>query len=174
MRFRETLALLSLVLLLCSCGRAEIKLPPPPEEPAVLVDSPTCVSCGSLLEPPQLQHLIEQSQLGDAQAAFLVSMHYSSADQPELRDRWLARAGGLGHPVAQYNKWFLLRKSAQCADRTEALGWLVKAAAQGQPDAVRELRPFQRLAKKCRAKPGGAGKVPPNNSFNPMPLRGTG
>jgi TPR repeat protein len=125
------------------------------------------------LEAEDLAHLVAQAQKGNAEAAFRVGLHYSSADQPETHQAWSRRAALLGHSVAQYNQWFWLRETSSCADRAEALMWLEKAAAQGYPEALRKLPDYRGSTVDCSAEPSVPGNVPPNSSFKPMPLRGT-
>ena len=150
------IGIVAVLLLLAACASQQIELPPPPEAPPVVIDDPTCVSCGSLLDEEQLAHLVDQGQQGNAQAAFRVGFHYSSADQPELHHKWSRQAALLGHPVAQYNEWFLLRQSSSCADRKEALEWLRKSAAQGDSDALRELPVYSGQLKNCGTEQGGS------------------
>ena len=147
-------------------------LPPPPAQPEMEVDNPTCVSCGWILEEPSLGKHLSQAKAGDATAAFRVSLHYLSLENQQEREYWLQRAAELGHPIALYTLWFNLRNSPVCADRLTALAWLEKAAAQGEPDAKSELDGFRKEAAICKSATG-ASRLRPNNSFKPNPLRGS-
>ena len=138
----------------------------------MIVDNPVCVSCGWLLEQSQLEHLMEQSRLGDAQSAFRVAMHFNSSERASLGVQWLRRAAYLGHPAAQYNLWFRLRESTSCVDKREALAWLERAAAQGASLAANELPRFRRIAQRCKAEGSGSARVASNSSSKPTPLRG--
>jgi TPR repeat protein len=167
-----SLLVLTSLLGLSACAGAGLSAPSPPEEPAVVIDNPVCVSCGWLLEESQLEHLMEQSRLGDAHSAFRVAMHFNSSGQPDLGVQWLRRASYLGHPAAQYTLWHRLRESTSCVDKHEALVWLERAAAQGVSAAASELSRFRRIAHRCKAEGSGSARVAPNNSSKPTPLRG--
>ena len=140
-------------LCLFGCSSYPEQLPPPPAEPRVILDNPTCVSCGGLLTESELSTLTAKAQQGSADAAFRVAYHYNSADAPETYKQWILRAATLGHSTAQYNAWFILSQSSNCADRSAALGWLVKAAASGQTNAVKALPAFRSQANDCKATP---------------------
>ena len=155
-----------LTMIATGCGSLSAPRPPPPETPEVVTDKAICVSCAWLLDDTQLDQLRQKAEKGDAEAAFRVALHFSSADNRQQHRTWLHRAAELGHPVAQYNIWFNLRDSKTCSDQLAALAWLERSAAQGFREAKEQLKPFQQLAAPCQ--------VPPNNSFKPSPLRGLG
>ena len=142
--------LLVLSVALSACTAAPpAPLPPPPEQPETEVDNPTCVSCGWVLEEPDLNHQLSQAEAGDGEAAFRISMHYVSKEDQPKASYWLRRAADLGHPVAQYNLWFDLHNSPKCADHLAALSWLEKAAAQGETSAKSQLDGYRKEVASC-------------------------
>ena len=149
-----------------SCSHAPA-VPPPPEQPAVVVDNPACVSCGSALDPDQLAQITAQAIGGDPEAAFRLSAHYRSVDRPAESLDWEWRAAQAGQPVAQYNQWFRLRDRTACSDRLTALSWLERSAAAGFSGAQEELPRFQRATAPCNGQSGRGTSLLPNNAFKP-------
>jgi hypothetical protein len=139
-------------LAIASCANAP-PIPPPPEEPEVIFDDPTCVSCGYLLQEPELSQKKILASDRDKDAAFRVYLHYVSAENRAESAAWLQRAAELGHPTAQYNMWFELRESENCGDRATALSWLERSAAQGDTSANSEIKAY-------RAEVEGCGSIP--------------
>jgi hypothetical protein len=141
---------------LCGCG--PVKAPAEPQSLPPLVT-----------EQAHLAHLAQMAKLGDAHAAATLAQHYDARGQPGLAYPWWRGAAALGHAAAQYHLWLTLRQSGHCADLQAGLSWLERAAAQQYPEAVAELATAQRRLKSCSHK---SGKLPPNNSSKPTPLRG--
>jgi hypothetical protein len=137
-------------------------LPPPPENPEIVVENTVCVSCVWLVDDSKLSQLMQQADEGDAEAAFRISLHFSSADNPQKHESWTRRAAQLGHPIAQYNVWFSLHESATCPDQVEALAWLEKSAAQGVREATERLQWFRQLVAQCQVSPGDRFKPNPH------------
>ena len=144
-------------------GSVSATLPPPPESPEIVDENAVCVSCVWLVDDRTLSQLMQKTDRGDAEAAFRISLHFSSADNPQQYQAWARRAAELGHAIAQYNVWFSLRESAACPDRLEALAWLEKSAAQGAREATEKLQSFRQLAAQCQ--------MPAEDSFKPAPQR---
>ena len=157
---------LFLCLATLSAGCAGVSAPPPPKAPEIVTDKAICVSCAWLLDDTQLDQLRQEVDKGDAEAAFRIALHYSSAENHQQHRSWMLRAAQLGHQVAQYNLWFFLRDSTTCSDQLTALEWLARSASQGFRSAKEQLQAFQERVASCQ--------VPPNNSFKPTPLRGVG
>ena len=78
---------------------------------------------------------------GDPEAAFRLSLHYSSGDSASTEDArfWRQIAAENGHAVAQYNIWFLDHESLDVLLRERAFFWLRKSAASGFGDAKAQL-----------------------------------
>lgn len=66
---------------------------------------------------------------------------------------WLVYAAALGHPIAQYNVFFMLRDKQDCESSSEAYAWLKSAALKGVRDADSELEQAARMAaQRCASK----------------------
>ena len=137
-----------IVMLLCSCA-TQTKSIPEPKAPSVITDSPICVSCGFLLSPAELSQLRGSAASGDSQAAFRVALHYGSDNNHQEQLRWLNIAADMNHPVAQYNLWFILKDSMDCASREEAVRRLRQAAANNQAEALQALVNVNKVALGC-------------------------
>ena len=148
----QSLIVLSSALAVASCANTPT-VPPPPAEPEVIFDDPTCVSCGYLLEEPELRQKKTLASDRDKEAAFRVYLHYVSAENRAESSVWLQRAAELGHATAQYNMWFELRESENCDDRAVALSCLEKSSSQGNTSANGEIEAY-------RAEVDGCGSIP--------------
>jgi hypothetical protein len=142
-------AALSVALSACTVHQAA--LPPPPEEPAIVVDEPVCISCSFLVDGPELARLLHLAEAGDPNSAYLVYRHYVAAEDNEKGAFWLRRAAELGDVVAQYSLWYELRSAPNCVDRLEALSWLERSAAQGSEPAKSHLGEFQNETVDCKS-----------------------
>lgn len=136
---------------LSGCATHLTAFPPPPEEPAIVVDNPTCVSCGYDLSGPELARLLSQAEAGDPDAAFRAWLHYDLSGDRTRGMHWLRRAADLEHAVAQYNLWLEMRSAPICEERLEALTWLEKSAAQGFSLARTSLADLRNSAGDCAA-----------------------
>lgn len=146
MRKRVAVAVLSVSLSGCATHLTAL---PPPEEPAIVVDNPTCVSCGYDLSDAEVARLLSQAEAGDPDAAFRVWLHYELSGDRIRGMHWLRRAAGLGHAVAQYNLWFEMRSVPTCEERLDALAWLKKSAAQGFSLASTSLADYRDSEGNC-------------------------
>lgn len=108
---------------------------------AAAQDRPIAVDEGFSLSTDTREEMRIQAAKGDAEAAFRLSLHYSSGSGASAEEArfWRQIAAENGHAVAQYNIWFLDQKSSDVVLRERAHFWLRKSAASGFEDAKRQL-----------------------------------
>ena len=84
---------------------------------------------------PEVQ---QRAEAGDAAAQFALADYYRAREQVEPMLRWLKESARRGDPLAQTSLGvlYLAGDGSVPQDPDEAYRWFVKAAAQGQPDAV--------------------------------------
>lgn len=117
-------------------------LPPPPQEPDVIMDKPVAIDDGAYIDDPsKLKSLEIHGAQGDPDAAFRLYAHYTSGSGSSEKEseRWLEIAAENGHKGAQYNYWAAHKDSKDDVLKARADYWLCKAAAagdQGARDAV--------------------------------------
>lgn len=108
---------------------------------AAAMDKPMAVDEGFSLADQNMDLMRLEAAKGDAEAAFRLSLHFSSgrnASADEARF-WRQIAAENGHAVAQYNIWFLDHGSQDEILRERALFWLKKSAEAGFEDAKKQL-----------------------------------
>lgn len=108
---------------------------------AVAQDKPMAVDEGFSLSTKALDETQLKAANGDTEAAFRLSLHYSSGTNasPEKARFWRQIAAENGHAIAQYNIWFLDQENSDVVLRERALFWLRKSAASGFEDAKKQL-----------------------------------
>lgn len=147
--FRAT----GLLLYLAGTGLANAQAPPQPDRPIVELDGSIATDNGAELDDKQLLALIGRADAGDAEAAFRISRHFEDNGTIENSHMWLVYAAALGHPIAQYNVFFMLRDKQDCESSSEAYAWLKSAALKGVRDADSELEQAARMmAQRCARK----------------------
>ena len=117
MNLRRLVALLLLGLTLAACAEREDDFTPvlPPL-------------------PPEIQ---QRAAAGDAAAQFALAEYHRSDDDPTVMLRWLRESARQGYPLAQTSLGVLYGAGDGVPeDRLEACYWLMRAAAQGEPDAM--------------------------------------
>lgn len=139
-----------IAVMISSCASSQQpNLPPPPPQPEVFDPDARAIVSGLLLDKEEEMDLVRQAEVGRADAAFRLSLHFLSAGDQAQQEHWQLVAAQRGHRVAQYNQWFDLRSSRDCAAMREALAWLEAAAAGGFPDAQEELDGYARRVSSC-------------------------
>lgn len=108
---------------------------------AVGQDKPMAVDEGFYLPAETVKEMRLMAAKGDPEAAFRLSLHYSSGNNASTEDArfWRQIAAENGHSVAQYNIWFLDQDSSDAVLRERAFFWLRKSAASGFDDAKKQL-----------------------------------
>ncbi|QBL40926.1 hypothetical protein MG068_10535 [Stenotrophomonas sp. ASS1] len=147
--FRAT----GLLLYLAGTGLANAQAPPQPDRPKVELDGSIATDGAAVLDDKQLRTLIGRADAGDAEAAFRISRHFEGKGMAGSSHMWLVYAAALGHPIAQYNVFFMLRDKQDCESSSEAYAWLKSAALKGVRDAASELEQAARMAaQRCASK----------------------
>ncbi|WP_286068381.1 hypothetical protein [Stenotrophomonas sp. 57] len=142
-----------LLLCLAGAGLVNAQVPPQPDTPKVELDGPIATDSGVELDNKQLRTLVGRADAGDADAAFRLSRHFEGKGVAGNSHMWLAYAAALGHPVAQYNMFFMLRHKQDCESSSEAYAWLKSAALKGVKAAHSELEQAGRMASlRCASK----------------------
>lgn len=126
-------------------GNAQEVVPPP----QFVNSGATAVSRGFVLAPNQLVDLLDRARKGDVDSAFRLASHYKEDGDAYNARYWLLVAALRGHAVAQYNEWFSLRESSDCARIGEALAWLEAASNGGSTDARGMLSSYKIRAHSC-------------------------
>ncbi|OBU64196.1 hypothetical protein A9K58_17815 [Stenotrophomonas maltophilia] len=135
-----------LLLCLVGTGFVNAQVPPQPERPVVELDGSIATDSGAELDDKQLLALTGRADAGDAEAAFRISRHFESKGTAGSSHMWLVYAAALGHPIAQYNVFFMLRDKQDCASSSEAYAWLKSAALKGVRGVDSELEQAARIA----------------------------
>lgn len=134
------------ILLVAACGTSDLRpavsMQDEPGNGRAMEDA-TSVADGLLLTESDAKHAIKQAELGDAEAAFRLSWHFSTVGDKESAKKWQLISAQNGHKVAQYNLWFDLRESDDCKELRSALLWLQKSSSSGFRSAVKALPEFQ-------------------------------
>ncbi|AUI07709.1 MULTISPECIES: hypothetical protein [Stenotrophomonas] len=147
--FRAT----GLLLCLAGTGLANAQAPPQPDRPIVELDGSIATDNGAELDDKQLLTLIGRADAGEAEAAFRISRHFEGKGMAGSSHMWLVYAAALGHPIAQYNVFFMLRDKQDCESSNEAYAWLKSAALKGVKVADSELEQAARMtAQRCAKK----------------------
>lgn len=142
-----------LLLCLAGAGLVNAQVPPQPDRPKVELDGPIATDSGAELDDKQLRMLVRRADAGDADAAFRLSRHFEGKGVAGNSHMWLVYAAALGHPIAQYNVFFMLRDKQDCESSSEAYAWLRSAALKGVTVADSELEHAARTAsRRCASK----------------------
>lgn len=142
-----------LLLCLAGAGLANAQVPPQPDRPKVELDGSIATDGAAMLDDKQLRTLIGRADAGDAEAAFQISRHFEGKGTAGSSHMWLVYAAALGHPIAQYNVFFMLRDKQDCESSNEAYAWLKSAALKGVKGADSELEQAARMAaQRCARK----------------------
>lgn len=142
-----------LLLYLVGAGCVNAQVPPQPERPVVELDGSIATDSGAELDDKQLLALTGRADAGDAEAAFRISRHFEGRGTAGSSHMWLVYAAALGHPIAQYNVFFMLKDKKDCASSSEAYAWLKSAALKGVRGADSELEQAARIAaQRCGSK----------------------
>jgi TPR repeat protein len=87
--------------------------------------------------------LIAAADAGDSEAAFRLYLFYSSVSgDHDAGERWLRRAAGGGHLVAQYNLGVELVRRGGASERAEGRRWLERASKAGYEPARETLERY--------------------------------
>ncbi|WP_099545346.1 hypothetical protein [Stenotrophomonas maltophilia] len=142
-----------LLLCLAGAGLVNAQVPPQPDRPKVELDGSIATDGGAELDDKQLRTLVGRADAGDADAAFRLSRHFEGKGVAGNSHMWLAYAAALGHPIAQYNVFFMLRDKQDCESSSEAYAWLKSAALKAVKGADSELEQAARMAaRRCASK----------------------
>ena len=139
---KTVVAVLALVLPSLTVAQVPQLLPPPPEEPSVVLGTPIALADSLLLEDEDRRRLEYKALRGDADSATRVAQHFNT---DAARDRvqehfWWTIAAENGSASAQYNLWFVGHDSLDPDDRVRALFWLERAATAGSAEAITQVR----------------------------------
>lgn len=101
-----------------------------------------------VLTEAQRTHLAESALDGSGDAALQLSRFYSHV----LMDldqglHWALIGAENGDPKSQFTVFAYLSRRESSDDKQRAIFWLKKAAAQGYPNAVQELKHYQESGK---------------------------
>ena len=104
-------------------------------------DKPIAVDEGFSLSVKDINLKKVEAAKGNAEAAFRLSLHYSSGINASAEEArfWRQVAAENGHAVAQYSIWFFDHESQDAFSRERAVFWLRKSAASGFEDAKKQL-----------------------------------
>jgi TPR repeat protein len=104
-------------------------------------DKPIAVDEGFALSAKDIDIKKVDAAKGNAEAAFRLSLHYSSGINASAEEArfWRLVAAENGHAVAQYSIWFMDHESQDAFLKERAIFWLRKSAASGFEDAKKQL-----------------------------------